>query len=152
MAVKMVPKFKQGDISKIVVLKKKAIKDAILLRLIRIGEQFVVNARTRANFKDDTANLRSSIGYVVLENGKQVSANFEQRKGGPDGVNEAEKVMSELKKKYPSGYVLLGVAGMDYAAAVESKGYDVITSSSGIAEASLKSAMVQLGNKLKARG
>ena len=30
---------------------------------------------------------------------------------------------------YPKGMVLIGVAGMGYAAAVESRGYDVITGS-----------------------
>lgn len=152
MAVVIRPKFDRNQIAKAIAVKKQQIEDAILLRLLRIGEQFVTNARNKADFTDRTGNLRSSIGYVVLKNGKQIESNFEQRAGGPDGVDQAKEVMDDLKQKFPSGYVLIGVAGMDYAAAVESKGFDVITSSAGIAEGSLKAAIVQLGNKLKAKG
>jgi len=35
---------------------------------------------------------------------------------------------NQIKSKY-KGLVLIGIAGMEYAAAVEAKGYDVITGS-----------------------
>lgn len=126
-----------------------AIDQALLLRIQRVAESFVTNARNQADFTDRTGNLRSSIGYIILKNGVNIMENFEQRKDGPDGVQEAKKVADDLKKKYPRGYVLIGVAGMEYAAAVESRGYDVITSSATTAANSLKTSLQQLANKLK---
>lgn len=149
MAVSIVPKFKREDIVKALKIKKQQIEDAVLLRLIRVGEQFVTNARNKADFTDRTGNLRSSIGYVIIKNGVQLKENFKQTAGGPDGIENAEKAIANAAAKYPSGLVLIGVAGMDYAAAVESRGFDVITTSAGIAATSLKEAMAKLASKLK---
>ena len=149
MAVTLVPKFNRNDITKALTLRTKRIEEVILLRLQRIGEQFVTNARNMADFTDRTGNLRSSIGYVILKNGQQLFENFEQRAGGPEGKEKAKEVIADAKKNFPTGSVLIGVAGMDYAAAVESKGYDVITSSAGIAEASLKLAVQKIQSQLK---
>lgn len=149
MAVSIRPKFNRLQISNFIREKKQRIEEAILMRLRRIGEQFVRNAREQANFTDRTGNLRSSIGYVILKDGDQLYDNFRSVSGGPDGVAKAQEVIEEAKRNFPTGYVLIGVAGMDYAAAVESKGYDVITNSAGIAEVSLKTTVQQLANKLK---
>jgi hypothetical protein len=96
------------------------------------GEEFVNKARLSADFTDRTGNLRSSIGYIILNDGKTVVKNFQQSEKGTDkksGVDAAKKVATEVAREYPKGYVLIGVAGMRYAAAVESKGFDVITGS-----------------------
>ena len=60
------------------------------------------------------------------------------------GSETGRTLIEELKKKFPRGFVLIGVAGMDYAASVEAKGYDVITASSTEAAASLKTAMERI--------
>jgi hypothetical protein len=52
-----------------------------------------------------------------------------------------------LKSKYLSGYVLIICTGMKYAAAVESKGKDVITGSSLIAKAELNKMLKDLKKK-----
>jgi hypothetical protein len=147
MAVKVVPKFSVVEIKRAMARKLALIEEAIVLRLTRTGERFVKNARNVNTYKDQTGNLRSSIGYVVLKNGEQVSENFKAGKG-KEGVDKAKALVAELVDKYPRGYVLICVAGMDYAAAVESKGYDVITGSSKIAEQELKKAMKELSDKL----
>lgn len=149
MAVSLRPKFNASQIHQFLEEKKKNVGEAILMRMRRIGEQFVRHARENANFTDRTGNLRSSIGYVVMKDGQQLYDNFRQVSGGPDGVDAAKDIIADAKKNFHTGYVLIGVAGMDYAAAVESKGFDVITTGAGIAEESLKLAMQQLGNKLK---
>lgn len=149
MAVKIVPKFDKAAIQKALLQKRKNIEDALLLNLQRVGEQFVSNARDKATFTDRTGNLRSSIGYVILKNGTQLFENFRAVSNGPEGVANAKKIIDEAKANFPTGLVLIGVAGMDYAAAVESKGFDVITSSAGTAETSLKTAMARIANKLK---
>ena len=90
------------------------------------GELFVNRARETGNYTDRTGNLRASIGYIILHNGNVVDQNFE---GKETGVQKAKAFANEVALNYPKGMVLIGVAGMGYAAAVESRGYDVITGS-----------------------
>jgi hypothetical protein len=148
MAVAITPKFTKADIRKMIGAKKEAIKNAVLLNLQRVGEIFVRQARLNDTYKDRTGNLRSSIGYVVLYNGQQLYQNFES-KGGGSGVDAARGVIEDVKSKFPTGFVLIGCAGMDYAAAVEAKGYDVITASSIEAETNLKVAIERIKGKTK---
>lgn len=117
--------------------KLNVINDAYYQQLQYIGETFVKNARESGNYKDRTGNLRNSIGYLILKDGKQLIDNFRPSSSG-DGKTKTEKngqakgrqKAAEIAQKFPKGYVLICVAGMEYAAAVESKGFDVITSSS----------------------
>jgi hypothetical protein len=97
-----------------------------LISLQYQGELFVNKARLSGTYRDITGNLRSSIGYVILKNGVEVDSNFI---GNSDGSLKGKNVANEVAKQYPKGYVLIGVAGMDYAAYVEAKNYDVITGS-----------------------
>jgi len=98
--------------------------------LMYIGEEFVNNARLKdksmGGFGDITGNLRSSIGYAILHDGIIKKVNLI---GKAEGKDRAKELIAELSKKYNKGFVLIGFAGMEYAAAVESKGYDVITGS-----------------------
>lgn len=91
-----------------------------------MGEQFVNKARLNDTYKDNTGNLRSSIGYIIIKDGAVIDNNFE---GNNQGVSKGQEVASKVSTSYPKGYVLIGVAGMDYAAYVEAKSYDVITGS-----------------------
>lgn len=108
-----------------------------LAKLQYIGEEFVNNARLVDTYMDQTGNLRSSIGYVILHDGKIVSMNFKRASGSLDGETgrlQGMEFAAEVGREHPDGWVLIGVAGMDYAAAVEAKGYDVITGSTPTAE------------------
>lgn len=147
MAVKINFKLTKSDIKKLLNERKKRIEQALLLRLQRIGEEFVTNARDKATFTDRTGNLRSSIGYIIMKDGKQLLSNFQQVGKGKSGVSAAKEVAKETATNFPTGYVLICVAGMEYAAAVESKGYDVITSSSTLAEDSIKKAVKKIEGK-----
>lgn len=146
MAVAIVPKFTKAQITAFLAKKKEAIEKAVMLRLKRVGETFITNARNNGAYKDRTGNLRSSIGYVILKNGEQVYQAFPGKKG--EGKTKAKEVIEAAIADFPLGYVLIVVAGMEYAAAVESKGFDVLSGSSKIAEQDLKLAMQQI--KLKA--
>lgn len=113
------------------------------------GEEFVNEARKSGNYTDRTGNLRSSIGYVIGVDGKIVEEDFKEAEKGSDkstGVSEGRKLARELlqKPEYQSGIVLIGVAGMDYAVAVESKKYDVITGSAPKAEKVKKELLKEL--------
>jgi len=147
----LVPKFSKADLQKMVADKIARIELAILLRLQRIGEQFVNDARQHGSYKDRTGNLRSSIGYLVLKNGEQYSqGGFVQVKNGGKGISTGKIVLDEAAAKFPKGYVLIVVAGMEYAAAVESKGRDVLTGSSPAAVKSLKEAIERINQKTAA--
>lgn len=83
---------------------------------------------------DWTANLRSSIGYVVLWDGRViVQSDFSPIKGhrgtsGIDGTKRGRAFLQQLISKNSTGLVLIVVAGMPYAAYVEALGYDVLDS------------------------
>lgn len=138
------PRFTPADVSKMFEVKMKRIDDAIIARLQYIGETFVNNARRNNTYRDITGNLRSSIGYIILKNGRTLIQNFEESAKGSDksgGVIQAKKFSKEIAGQLGKGYVLVVVAGMDYAAAVESLGKDVLTASSIIAKNQLREAI-----------
>ena len=96
--------------------------------LKRIGEIFVNDAKLKGEYKDRTSNLRSSIGYVVLNDGKIIGQKYESKS------KEARAMLLEMQSEYSQGLVLVGFAGMEYAAALESKNYDVISGSAPTAQ------------------
>ncbi|MBC8984770.1 hypothetical protein H9X96_03165 [Pedobacter sp. N36a] len=124
------PNFTRQDIRRAIGERLVAVDRAIVLRLAFIGETFVNNARLKNTYMDQSGALRSSIGYVVLKNGvKRLGSDFVKVKNGEEGVAAGKKLIKELLQAHPTGYVLIVVAGMNYAAAVESKGKDVLTGS-----------------------
>jgi hypothetical protein len=64
-----------------------------------------------------------------------------------EGTETGKKFIEEISARFPVGFVLVGVAGMSYAAAVEARGLDVITSGSLVASASLKKAFERIKKK-----
>lgn len=102
---------------------------------------------TKGNYVDWTGNLRSSIGYFVLNDGAIISQKLE---GKSEGIAAARAALSEVPNK--KGYQLVGVAGMDYASHVESKGYNVITSQSVVALVDLKKSLIKFKDRLNKEG
>ena len=112
--------------------------DMIVQQMQYIGEACVSIARDKARantWKDRTGNLRSSIGYVVQNNGIPVVTGPVVQFAGEDGnggkgPQEARNLMKSLRGTKQSGVVLTVVAGMDYAEYVESiHGKDVLATS-----------------------
>ncbi len=103
----------------------------MIMSLARIGERFISNAKVNGAYTDRTGNLRSSLGYVVILDGEVQRQSIKGDK--PEGRMEAETLLDELAAEYGEGIVLIVVAGMEYAAAVESKGFDVLTGSAPLA-------------------
>ncbi|WP_276359902.1 hypothetical protein [Daejeonella sp. H1SJ63] len=135
------PKHSNTEIRKLIEQRFTMLDEAIISRFSYIGETFVKNARENGTYNDITGNLRSSIGYIVLKNGKQkAGGGFEKYSNGSKGQTSGKKFLKEISVKFPSGYVLIVVAGMQYAAAVESRGKDVLTGSSIVAKQELKRA------------
>jgi hypothetical protein len=141
-------KFTNADIHKKILTDISRIREASLSRMQRVGESFITDARNNGKYTDRTGNLRSSVGYIILENGVQYfSGGFIQVKQGFEGIKKGKSFIDSLASKYPRGIVLVCVAGMSYAAAVEAKGKDVITGSSQIAKAELKRAFERIAAK-----
>lgn len=143
--MKYTPKFSKADIVKSLRAKKEAFQNAVLSRLRFIGETFITNARSNDTYKDQTGNLRSSIGYLILKDGKQFEASFPGDKSA--GRDAAKKVVADVSGKHPKGLVLIVVAGMEYALYVEATGRDVLTASGIAAENDLKKAVEKLSKK-----
>ena len=149
MALSLRPKFNDADIKRIIQDRMDRIENAVVEQLKFIGNDFVTNARNNGTYTDQTGNLRSSIGYLILKNGLQLTqSGFEQIKTGSEGTAKGKAFLQEVAAKFPTGIVLIVVAGMDYAAAVESKGRDVLTGSSPQAIADLKTAMQRITTKM----
>lgn len=103
---------------------RKELIDFLVYRLSQIGEECVKIARDYGNYEDRTGNLRSSIGYIILNDGEVkvhgASKQYSGKKGdGAKGVQEGEALLKRLQAKFPWGVVLIVCAGMEYAAFVE---------------------------------
>lgn len=122
----------------------------------RAGEEFVKIAREKGKYTDHTGNLRSSVGYVIVANGRVLSENFELSKGGTDkvtGKRRAKRLAEELATFYNKGFVLIGVAGMKYAVIVEAMdNKDVISLAASHTEDLIRKQSKTLFDKLSEKG
>lgn len=120
----------------------------IIRNLLYVGEQVLNAARSTDSYKDQTGNLRSSLGYVLVEDGQIVKlSSFETVKQGQEGSKAGAEYAKQLASQYPTGIVLIVCAGMNYAAYVSAKGYDVQDSAELLAERLVPQMLKQLGYK-----
>ena len=111
-----------------------------------IGERVLNAARSTDSYKDQTGNLRSSIGYVVVVDGRVADiSSFAVVKNGQEGSKTGADYARKLARKYPKGIVLIVCAGMNYAAYVSAKGYDVVDSAELLADRLVPQMLRQLG-------
>jgi hypothetical protein len=139
------PQFTKKDIRDFIRSRVEVIDGVVKDQLLDAAEQFVADARSVDTYKDRTGNLRGSIGYTLYKDGNEVFGNFE---GASDGGKIAQRLIKGIKADYPRGYALIVVAGMNYAAYVEAKGYDVVTGSSQTAESDLERQFDKLKQRL----
>lgn len=109
-------------------IKEQYIEKAVQ-KFIEVGEECIAEARNNGAYQDQTGNLRNSVGYCVLLNGEVK---------GQKVSHLNKKTIDEVSQKYPKDLVLIVVAGMNYAAYVEAKGYNVLSSAQLKAESILK--------------
>lgn len=135
---------------------KQRIETAIFMRLSRIGEELLDYAKSipaDKGYTDRTGNLRSSTGYVIVMNGKIAKSDFKKVSGSEvskeDGENIGLTYAESLANNYSKGYVLIMVAGMEYALAVESRGKDVLTTTEIKAKAEIPVHLEQLRQNIK---
>lgn len=119
--------------------------------LCYVGEQCIIEARDGGNYTDQTGNLRSSIGYAVIWNGRIVKRDcVDKVKQGDEGISEGEKYLKScINRHRKRGIVLIVSAGMNYAEYVEAKGYNVLSSAELKAGPMIRSILTKLGFKVK---
>lgn len=136
------------EIDRYITGRVEAIKKAIVYNLCAVGEQVLNAARLTNSYKDQTGNLRSSIGYVVAVDGEIVQmSSFDTVKEGREGSRGGKEYAMQLVRDFPHGIVLIVVAGMNYASYVSAKGYDVLDSSELLADKLVQQMLQQLGFK-----
>lgn len=107
------------------------LREEILQGLAYLGEECVKRVREKGrdnDWMDQTGNLRSSIGYAVHDHGVEFAkSTFNTVMDGTEGSQKGQLYIKEIAGKYADTYLLLVVAGMDYADYVETK-RDVLAS------------------------
>lgn len=90
----------------------------LILRLQRMGEQYVAMARQKGNYTDQTGNLRNANSYRLYKDGKVLFQSI------------GSSATGEFLDNYIIGIGLELVCGngMEYCTYVEGKGYDVVSS------------------------
>ncbi len=121
MGIRMTTKL--SEVNDMLMREAERVERLTIRALSKLGEQCVTKIRDRAGDKswyDQTGNLRSSVGYVIAHNKNiiQYSA-FNQVKQGSEGVKTGKDLAEKLAKRYSNNYVLIVVAGMNYAEFVE---------------------------------
>lgn len=135
----------QQDITAILSRAFEVAKTNILAALTKLGEECVNRVRNRSqeeSWIDHTGNLRNSIAYAVIAEGRQVAESINSGTGG----TAAREALDEIASAYASAYALVVTAGMDYASYVEAiDGKDVLASTEvwahGVINERLQSAL-----------
>lgn len=124
-----------------------------IARLQRLGEMCLIEARSNKGYIMQTGALLSSTGYEVFVDGVAIHSQFDAAsgaeseaasKGVQTGKSIAEKIGKETK-----GVALVVVAGMNYAAYVEARGDNVLSSAEHLAERELPRMLEKLITNIK---
>lgn len=116
------PMFSDRDIGRFYDKFQKDAEKKFIEVLTYTGEEAVRQARINGKYNDITGNLRSSIGYAVVNGGEIIDDDFERSPQGTDkdtGVKQGRRLIQSLASEFSKGVVLILVAGMDYALFVE---------------------------------
>ena len=88
---------------------------------------------------------------IIAKNGEVVAENFTESEKGTDkttGKYKGRRLAEEVSLSHSGGYVLVGVAGMEYAAAVEAKGYEVVSGANTQCEKYLRDTLKSVFRKI----
>ncbi len=143
--------FTREDVAVHMMKRLQAIEKAVIFNLHYLGEQCVTTARVNGDYTDHTGNLRNSIGYVILQNGVIVDQNFKKSasvKSSQEGPKKGLDLAMDVAKDFSKGYVLIVVAGMEYATKVESAGRDVLVSAEYYANSEMPKLLKTLKMKI----
>lgn len=141
------PMFWSGAVAAKVLAFQENLYKATEFLLKYLGEELVKYARDNHNYTDQTGNLTNSIGYAVVRNKEIVYFGGENQPG--EGSQEALKVAMKMAASVGETFSLIIVAGMNYAAYVEAKGYNVILPAELKAKKDFPEAMNRLMEKAR---
>ncbi len=128
----------------------KRVRQVAIDTLTYVGEACVTEARNNGRYKDQTGNLRSSIGYVVVDNGRIVQQGASQKfLEGTQGETEGVRYSRDLAAEVGKGIALIVVAGMEYAVYVEARGLNVLSSAELLAERLVPQMLRAVGFTIK---
>ena len=119
----MIRQFGDGYITKQVQYFQQQVELAMKLLLQEFGEKLVAFAKDTHTYTDRTGNLTNSISYAIVRHKEILYYNEVQRE---EANAAALKVAMKMAESLSDAYSLIVVAGMNYAAFVESRGYNVI--------------------------
>lgn len=143
----IVQKYSDGYVKAMVLTFQKRVEAAVLFQLKYLGENLVKYAKDSHNYTDRTGNLTNSMGYAVVRKGDTVSIGGSDQPG--EGAEAAVKAAVKMAAKLPNTFSLVIVAGMNYAAYVEAKGYNVILPAELKAKKDFPAAMKRLTEKAR---
>ena len=151
MAIK--PNFAKDDVRKRFDAFLNEIEKKQIARLQRLGEMCLVEARTNKGYMMQTGALLSSTGYEVFVDGVAIHSQFDAASGAESnaaemGIKSGQSIAESIGKG-TKGIALVVVAGMNYAAYVEAKGYNVLSSAEHIAERELPRMLEKLISNIK---
>lgn len=151
MAIK--PNFTKDDVRKRFDAFLNEIEKKQIARLQRLGEMCLVEARTNKGYMMQTGALLSSTGYEVFVDGVAIHSQFDAASGAESNAAEtgikSGQSIAETIGKGTKGIALVVVAGMNYAAYVEARGYNVLSSAEHLAERELPRMLEKLISKIK---
>ena len=151
MAIK--PNFTKDDVRKRFDAFLNEIEKKQIARLQRLGEMCLVEARTNKGYMMQTGALLSSTGYEVFVDGVAIHSKFDAASGAESNAAEtgikSGQSIAETIGKGTKGIALVVVAGMNYAAYVEAKGYNVLSSAEHLAERELPRMLEKLISDIK---
>ena len=151
MAIK--PNFTKDDVRKRFDAFLNVIEKKQIARLQRLGEMCLVEARTNKGYMMQTGALLSSTGYEVFVDGVAIHSQFDAASGAESNAAEtgikSGQSIAETIGKGTKGIALVVVAGMNYAAYVEAKGYNVLSSAEHLAERELPRMLEKLISNIK---
>ena len=119
----MIRQFGDGYIAKQVQYFQQQVELAMKSLLQEFGEELVAFAKDTHTYTDRTGNLTNSISYAIVRHKEILYYNEVQRE---EANAAALKVAMKMAESLSDAYSLIVVAGMNYAAFVESRGYNVI--------------------------
>lgn len=151
MAIK--PNFTKDDVRKRFDAFLNEVEKKQIALLQRLGEMCLVEARTNKGYMMQTGALLSSTGYEVFVDGVAIHSQFDAASGAESNAAEmgikSGQSIAETIGKGTKGIALVVVAGMNYAAYVEAKGYNVLSSAEHLAERELPRMLEKLISNIK---
>jgi hypothetical protein len=135
------PTFTKADLQKRFGAFVDMVQQKQIARLQKLGEMCLTEARLNKGYMMQTGALTSSTGYTIFVDGVAVHTQFDAASGAESnaaqiGMKTGESLAESIGKQ-TTGVALVVVAGMNYAAYVEAKGKNVLSSAEHLAEREL---------------